>query len=158
MSWNWCQPLGKHDFWAKICSRAKIAGGGSRSPPQTWQALSDVKLVRVNGADLACILCPCYLWIVDVIIWWENLFWSSKYLMEKSSIVKGNGSYHHSQLVKMNIQAMFCPSPKFPHSLVDEVLSALKRPGPLFQWVIMTPSGVREKFSNKGFFASTLSF
>ena len=24
MSWNWCQLLGKHDFWAKICSRAKL--------------------------------------------------------------------------------------------------------------------------------------
>ena len=74
--------------------------------------------------------------------------------MEKSSIVKGNGSYHHSQLVKMNIQAMFCPSPKFPHSLVDEVLSALKRPGPLstcFQWVPLNPSVIREKFPNRGF-------
>ena len=48
MSWNWCQPLGKHDFWAKICSRAKIAGGGSRSPPPTWRALSDVTLARVK--------------------------------------------------------------------------------------------------------------
>ena len=33
MSWNWCQLLGKHDFWAKICSRAKIDRGGSWSPP-----------------------------------------------------------------------------------------------------------------------------
>ena len=48
MSWNWCQPLGKHDFWAKFCSRAKIAGGGSRSPPHTWRALSDVTLARVK--------------------------------------------------------------------------------------------------------------
>ena len=24
ISWNWCQLLGKHDFWAKICSRAKL--------------------------------------------------------------------------------------------------------------------------------------
>ena len=24
MSWNWCLLLGKHDFWAKICSRAKM--------------------------------------------------------------------------------------------------------------------------------------
>ena len=51
MSWNWCQLLGKHDFWAKICSRAKIDRGGSRSPPphtHTWRALSDVTLARVK--------------------------------------------------------------------------------------------------------------
>ena len=47
MSWNWCQLLGKHDFWAKICSRAKIDRGGSRSPPRSWQGLSDVSLIRV---------------------------------------------------------------------------------------------------------------
>ena len=34
MSWNLCQLLGKHDFWAKICSRAKIAGGAPGAPPK----------------------------------------------------------------------------------------------------------------------------
>ena len=52
MSWNWCQLLGKHDFWAKICSRAKIDRGGSRSPPRSWQGLSDVSLIRVKSCVL----------------------------------------------------------------------------------------------------------
>ena len=50
MNWNWCQRLGKHDFWANICSIAKIVGGDSRSPPpcpgkasQTSVWLSKVK-------------------------------------------------------------------------------------------------------------------
>ena len=33
MSWNWCQPLMKHIFWAKICSRDKIARGAPKAPP-----------------------------------------------------------------------------------------------------------------------------
>ena len=41
MSLNWYQLLGKHDFWAKICSRAMIdRGGGPAHPPpptRTWQ-------------------------------------------------------------------------------------------------------------------------
>ena len=41
MSYNWCQPLGKHDFWPKICSRAKIAGGGSWRPP-CYKALEHI--------------------------------------------------------------------------------------------------------------------
>ena len=44
---------GKHDFWAKICSRAKIDRGGSRSPPRSWQGLSDVSLIRVKYYLLA---------------------------------------------------------------------------------------------------------
>ena len=54
MSWNWCQPLGKHDFWAKFCSRAKIAGGAPGAPPHTWRALSDVALARVKVAQKWC--------------------------------------------------------------------------------------------------------
>ena len=48
MSWNWCQPLGTHDFWAKIGSRAKIDGGARGAPPCLWQGLLDVALIRVN--------------------------------------------------------------------------------------------------------------
>ena len=57
MSWNWCQLLGKHDFWAKIYSRAKIAGGapGDQPPyphPLSQQGLSDVSLIRVKAKEL----------------------------------------------------------------------------------------------------------
>ena len=50
MSWNWSHLSGKHDFWAKFSSRAKIDRGGSWSPPpRTWQGLSDVALIRVKS-------------------------------------------------------------------------------------------------------------
>ena len=41
MNWNLCQLLGKHDFWAIICSRAKIPGGGGgllEPPPSPGKA------------------------------------------------------------------------------------------------------------------------
>ena len=50
MSWNFCPLWMKHDFWAKISSRAKI-GGARRfppTPPLFWQGLSKVTLIKVN--------------------------------------------------------------------------------------------------------------
>ena len=59
MSWNWCQPLGKHDFWAKICSRAKIAGGGGGfpGPPkpsliQSQQRCDDLPSLALPPSDV----------------------------------------------------------------------------------------------------------
>ena len=49
MSWNWSHLSGKHDFWAKFSSRAKIDRGAPGVPPRTWQGLSDVALIRVKN-------------------------------------------------------------------------------------------------------------
>ena len=49
MSWNWCQLLGEHDFWAKIGSRAKIDRGGGGHPPPHLARLPDVALIRVKA-------------------------------------------------------------------------------------------------------------
>ena len=53
MSCNWSLLLGKHDFWAKICSRAKIdRGGGSHPPlsPCTWQGFQMSPSLGLNKA------------------------------------------------------------------------------------------------------------
>ena len=48
MNWKWSQLSGKCVFGALWRSRAKLDRGGIRCPPQSWQALSDVSLIRVN--------------------------------------------------------------------------------------------------------------
>ena len=48
MNWKWSQLSGKCVFGALWCSRAKLDRGGIRCPPQSWQALSDVSLIRVK--------------------------------------------------------------------------------------------------------------
>ena len=45
MSYNLCQRLGKLEYLAKICSRAKI---DFRGPPWFWQGLLDISLIKVH--------------------------------------------------------------------------------------------------------------
>ena len=72
MSCNWSLLLGKHDFWAKICSRAKIDRGGGGHPPPHLARLPDVALIRVNP------LSPEGGWIFTPP--WKNVFLKSWYL------------------------------------------------------------------------------
>ena len=66
MSLNWCHLSGEHDFWTEFGSRAKIDRGAPGAPPQTWQALSDVKLVRVK---------PLF-WVLKIVgFCWKLLIW-----------------------------------------------------------------------------------
>ena len=68
MSWNWCQLLGKYDFWAKICSRAKRnRGGGGHHPPHLAR-LPDVALIRVNSIWNKC--APTWSFLLMSLIYW----------------------------------------------------------------------------------------
>ena len=51
MNWKWSQLSGKCVFGALWRSRGKLDRGHPMPPPQSWQALSDVSLIRVKGHE-----------------------------------------------------------------------------------------------------------
>ena len=89
MSWNWCLLVGKLDFWAKSCSRAKIDRGGGSHPPLHLARLPDVALIRVKVCSFLKVMMLSLFSVDNLPTTHESSFWGARALPS----IMGNGAY-----------------------------------------------------------------